>query len=482
MNVLVGGGNSGIPINDGVDIGGGQFLPRVGIAYRPFEKTVIRAGYGISADSNNWRFLRNSFPAVTVSDFTGLGSNSAAPAASLTGLNAVGPYAALPIGIPVIPLNGGTSPGIFPLPDAVGTTTIPKDFRRGYINNFSLIVQREFAGFVADVGYVGDRGIRPLTNMNINPAPANGGQNDRILNAAFGHISSNICPTATNPNAKCNGWPDINELVPFGNNYYDSLQTKLTRRFAGSSQIGFAYTFSKAIDFEDNEDLNALLWPYPAYLSRNKAVASFDRTHNFEAYGLYELPFGRGKRFAQSGIANALTGGWQLNWVMSVMSGTPFTITDTGAGATFLSGPGNTQTVNIIGPLRILNGQPASSCAASNMSCKYFDTTSFQQVTAATPGLLGGFFGNAGRNILRGPGYFNLDMSIMRNFKIKEGLVFQFEADAFGVTNTPHFNNPNANIAAANFGAVTSTLVTTNASLGGSGGQRQWWFGGKIIF
>jgi hypothetical protein len=482
MNVLVGGGNSGIPINDGIDTGKGLFLPRIGIAYRPFDKTVIRAGYGISADSNNWRFLRNSFPAVTVSDFTGLGSNSAAPAASLTGLNAVGPYAALPIGIPTIPLNGGTSPGIFPLPDAVGTTTIPKDFRRGYINNFSLVVEREFAGFVADVGYVGDRGIRPLTNMNINPSFAGGGQNGRILNAEFGHISSNTCPTATNPSAKCKGWPDINQLVPFGNNYYDSLQTKLTRRFAGSSQIGFAYTFSKAIDFEDNEDLNFLLWPYPAYLSRNKALASFDRTHNFEAYGLYELPFGRGKRFAQSGIANALAGGWQINWVMSVMSGTPFTITDSGAGATFLNAPGNTQTANLIGPLRILNGQPASSCPASSMSCKYFDTTSFQQVTAATPGLLGGFFGNAGRNILRGPGYFNLDMSIMRNFRIKEGLVFQFEADAYGVTNTPHFNNPNTNIAGANFGAVTSTLVTTNASLGGSGGQRQWWFGGKIIF
>lgn len=89
---------------------------------------------------------------------------------------------------------------------------------------------------------------------------------------------------------------------------------------------------------------------------------------------------------------------------------------------------------------------------------------------------------DAGRNILRDPGYFNLDMGLMRNFKLSEWLTFQFEAEAFGVTNTPHFNNPNANISGANFGAVTSTLVTTNASLGGTGGQRQWWFGGKLIF
>src|SRR5438046_780657 len=90
------------------------------------EKTVIRLGYGMTADSNHWRFLRNGFPAVTVSDFTGFGGNASAPAASLTGLNAVGPYAGLPVGIPAIPLAGGTTPGVFPLPDAVGTTTIPK--------------------------------------------------------------------------------------------------------------------------------------------------------------------------------------------------------------------------------------------------------------------------------------------------------------------------------------------------------------------
>ena len=483
MNVLVGGGQSGIPINDGVDTGHGLFLPRLGIAYRPMEKTVIRAGFGISADSNNWRFLRNAFPAVTISDFTGLAGAAAAPAASLTGLNAVAPYATLPIGIPAIPLNGGTSPGTFALPDAVGTTTIPLKFRRGYINTFNLMVEREFAGFVADVGYVGDRGIRPLVNMNINPAPAGGGQNGRILNALFDHTTNNICPTATNPTAACKGWPDINQLTPLGNNYYDSLQAKLTRRFAGSSQIGFAYTYSKAIDYDDNEELNFLLWPYPSYIQRNKATAGFDRTHNFEAYGLYELPFGHGKRYlSQSGFLSALTGGWQLNWVLSAMSGTPFTITDSGAGATFLNAPGNTQTANIVGPLKILNGKPATSCAAANPACKYFDATAFQQVTAATPGLLDGFFGNSGRNILRGPGYFNLDMSVMRNFRITERFTFQFEADAYGVTNTPHFNNPNTNISGANFGAVTSTLVTTNASLGGSGGQRQWWFAGKLIF
>ncbi len=486
MNVLVGGGSSGIPIGDGVQTGHGLFLPRIGIAYRPLDKTVVRLGYGMNADANNWRFLRNAYPAVTISDFTGFGGNAAAPAASLSGLNAVGPYAGIPIGIPAIPLSGGTTPGTFPLPDAVGTTTIPKDFRRGYVHNFNLTVEHDFAGFVADVGYIGSRGIRPLVNRNINAAPEGTGQNGRILNTEFNHTSSDICPTATNPTAACKGWPDIGLLSPLGNSYYDSLQAKVTHRLGGSSMMGFAYTWSHAIDYEDNEELGFLLFPYPAYIPRNKATAGFDRTHNFQAYGLYSLPFGHGKKYAQSGIGAALAGGWQVNWVLSALSGTPFTITDSGAGATFLNAPGNTQTANIVGPMKIVKGSPKASCpkvsGQFNLACSYFDPNAFQQVTAGTPGLLDGFFGNAGRNLLRGPGFFNLDMSLMRDFKISERFTFQFEASAFGVTNTPHFNNPNTNISAANFGAVTSTLVTTNASLGGSGGQRQWWFGGKVIF
>ena len=188
--------------------------------------------------------------------------------------------------------------------------------------------------------YVGNRGIRPLVNRNIDPAPAGGGQDGRILNQQFHHTATDICPTATNPAANCKGWPDIGLLAPLGNTYYDSLQAKLTRRLGGSSMIGFSYTWSHAIDYEDNEELGFLLWPYPAYIARNRATAGFDRTHNFQPYGLYGLPFDHGKKYATSGIAAALAGGWQLNWVMSVMSGTPFTITDSGAGATLLSAPG----------------------------------------------------------------------------------------------------------------------------------------------
>jgi hypothetical protein len=178
----------------------------------------------------------------------------------------------------------------------VGTTTIPLDFHRGYIESFNFTVEQEFAGFYATAGYVGSRRGAPAAqlNLNINPAlaipglPATFGQNGRALNAEFGKTTNNICPPPTNPTAKCKGWPDINQLTPAGSSSYDALQAKLTRQFSGGSQIGFVYTFSKAIDYEDNEEINFMLWPSAGRFPMNKALAGFDRTQNFAAYGVHD--------------------------------------------------------------------------------------------------------------------------------------------------------------------------------------------------
>src|SRR6266700_582041 len=171
MNVVIGGHN-GVPLDDGVKIGPGQFLPRLGVAWRPLSKTVVRAGYGMSADPNNWRFFRNAFPAVTISDFNQI--NFFAPVASLNGTNAtLAPYGTLPTGIGSIAVPNLTV-GSIPLPSNTGTTTAAKDFRRGYTHSFNLTIVQEFAGFVTDVGYVESRSIRPLANININPGPLGG--------------------------------------------------------------------------------------------------------------------------------------------------------------------------------------------------------------------------------------------------------------------------------------------------------------------
>jgi hypothetical protein len=460
-NVLIGGHGS-VPVNDGVKVGHGLFLPRLGIAYRLAPKTVIRAGYGMSADNNNFRFLRNAFPATTNSDVNQ--TSGFAPAASLTGETLV-PYPTLTAGIPAVALPDISS-GVVALPNNTGTTTMPMDFRRGYFHSYNLTVQHEFAGFVGEVAYVGTRGIRALTNGNINAAPAGGGNAGRELNAALGKT-----------------WTDINSVRPHQNTYYDSLQTRLTRRLGGSSMVGIVYTLSKTLDSEDDEELNSLLWPYSAYLGRNKALAGFDRTHNLAVYGVYELPFGRAKRWAKQGIAGALAGGWQVNWVLTRVSGTPLTLT---GGGSSLNAPGNTETLDQVGPINIVGGigprqttgAKTVTCPATEVSCHYFDPSAFTGVPTGQAR-----FGTTGRNILRGPGLFNLDTSLFRDFNITERLKLQFRAEAFSVTNTPHYANPGTSwtSGSTSFGVITSTLNLAG-QMPGSGGERWLWFALKLMF
>ncbi len=110
----------------------------------------------------------------------------------------------------------------------------------------------------------------------------------------------------------------INALVPFKGNYYNSLQTQITRRFGNGSQAGFVWTWSKAIDYQGNEELSSLKFPYPANWDKDRAVADFDRTHNFKVYGTLLLPFGKGQQWAKDGWASRILGGFQLNPILSL--------------------------------------------------------------------------------------------------------------------------------------------------------------------
>ena len=177
---------------------------------------------------------------------------------------------------------------------------------------------------------------------------------------------------------------------------------------------------------------------------RNRALADFDRPHNLQIYGIYELPFGPGKRWATDGVGAMIAGGWQLNGVFSAMSGTPFTVTSSG---TSLNAPGNTQTADqVMSEVRILGGVGRGN--------SYFDPNAFAPVTAVR-------FGNSGRNTLRGPGLVNLDASLFRDFQLRDGLKMQFRAEVFNVTNTPAFNNPGANASAPTRNA-DGTIINLN--------------------
>ena len=172
-----------------------------------------------------------------------------------------------------------------------------------------------------------------------------------------------------------------------------------------------------------------------------------------------------------------------MNWLLTRASGTPLTLT---GGGSSLNAPGNTQTVDQVGPISIVGGlgptqivgQPPQTCALSDLSCHYFDPSAFTGVPTGRVR-----FGTSGRNILRGPGLFNLDTSLFRDFKITERVKLQFRAEAFSVTNTPHLANPGTvwTPGSTTFGVISSTLNLAG-QLPGSGGERWLWLAAKLTF
>lgn len=290
----------------------------------------------------------------------------------------------------------------------------------------------------------------------------------------------------------------INALVPFKNNNYNSLQTKLTRRFAQGSSLGFAWTWSRAINYEDNEDLSSVSFPYPTYWDKNRAAASFDRTQNVEIWGIFAVPFGEGQRWLSSGVGGHILGGWTINPIISAMSGVPFTVT---AGGN-LAANGSSQTADLVGKFHLLKGRPlrtGQTCAQGDLSCHYFDPSVFAAplITSAATA----HYENTNRNQFRGPGYFNMNLSVLRDFKITERVGLQVRADAFSLTNTPHFANLGASCPASataarpitgsgglcntgtnnNFGVVTGT-ASPGGFFGPDPGNRTLWFGASVKF
>lgn len=210
-------------------------------------------------------------------------------------------------------------------------------------------------------------------------------------------------------------------------------------------------------------------------------MATYDRAHSFSFYGSYDLPFGKGQQWAKTGVANAILGGWQTNWLLTYLSGTPFSII---GGGSQINNFGNQQTADQLGPVNILGGiGPApvtgagTSCALTDLSCHYFDPSAFAPVPGNQIR-----YGTSGRNIVRGPGLFNLDASIFRNFRVTERVNLQIRAEMFGVTNTPHYNNPGTDPTnPAQFGVITSTLNQAGRGTG-TGGERQTWFAARVSF
>jgi hypothetical protein len=233
-------------------------------------------------------------------------------------------------------------------------------------------------------------------------------------------------------------------------NNYHSLQVKFDRRFANGFLVTTAYTFGKAINYSD--DNGGLFIPISVPMNRGRA--GFDRTHSLVQSYIWELPFGPSGRWFRSGFARWVLGDWQVTGIFSAYTGTPLNLTFSSAT---LNAPGNGNRPN-------LNGKP-EMFGAVGPGALWFDTSKFSAPATAS-------FGTAGKNILSGPGLVNLDFSVFRKLPVTERLGAELRAEAFNLTNTPHFNNPGGVFGSANFGQVTSARAD----------QRQLQLALKLIF
>ena len=409
------GGENGVPWDAGATATKKGFAPRLGVAYRLNEKTVLRSGYGISIDPDNMRNQRNQYPAIVNQVYQPLNtyqfisyagvpnSDGSARVALSDGI----PFPTYPdITVGIIKPSTTASPTTY-LP-SMSTVTFPANFDRGYYQSWNFTVQHEFSPtLVAQVGYVGTHGVHVDMNVNINGSAPNTGTAGRQL---YPYVTS-----------------DMNMIEPFGDMTYHALQATVRKRI-GASIIGASYTFSKAIDNTNGDNGDGTLWrAYPVSYTLNKQVSGFDRPQNFQLYWVYQLPFGKGHTMLNKGLASWIVGNWQLSGTIGRESGLPF-----GVGTTSnINAGGQANSASQVNPtVQIFGGHDSSH--------PYYDGSAFANPPSGVLGSTGHYVGG-----LFGPGFFQMNSSISRIFPFHEGKInFQLQGEAYNLTNTVVFANP----------------------------------------
>ena len=435
-------GIGAVPSGCGVNMSKKEFGPRLGIAWRASSTLVIRAGYGITNDPYSLdRPFKYNYPTLLIATYDAPNSYSWATT--------------LQQGIPLVQLpNIGN--GVIPLPPAYATSTINlKAYKRGYIQSWNFTVQKELKwGFSGQAGYIATRSTDMDMGVNINAGQIPGaGPSGQPLKSLYNRTAATTL------------------YEPIGTNQYNSLQTRLERRFYKGLQFAANYTWSKAIGNGANND-TTLNEPAPAYWALNRSVLPFSRTQSLSLQGMWELPFGRGKSWVTSGAGAAILGGWRVNSINSFMTGLPFSVS---SSSTSLNMPSATQRANQIkASVTILGG------VGNGQS--WFDPLAFAPVTAVG-------FGNASFNSLRGPGVVNTDLSIAREFVVTERVKLRFRFQSFNFSNTPHFGLPNTNVSNMSLNADGSvknlggyTSITSTQNLGKDYDERHIQFDFRVSF
>ncbi|PYU89566.1 MAG: hypothetical protein DMG08_21015 [Acidobacteria bacterium] len=404
------------------------FAPRLGFAFRPFsdDKTVVRGGYGVFFDSAEGREIDGAadiYPYVSRGNYI----QTLGQAAPLTTDQMFPSFASLGAATPAA--NTFLAVSMSPEP------------RNPYVQQWSLSIQRAVGrNTTFEVNYIGNKGTHLLMRRNIAQSlpPSN-----PALCAAT--PTAGDCPVlARRP------YPNFAVYIDSdwsGNSSYNAFNARLERR-TSTMVFTTVYTWAKSLDnksaaagigndvagwqgFLNNHDVR-----------RDRGRSEFDVDHRLVSSFVYQLPFGRGRKYLSSGpgLANQFIGGWQVNGIVTFQSGFPMTITAADIGG--LNDTFGTNRADLAGDPNPSGFEPTIA--------KWFNTEAFKQPAA-------GFLGTSGRSILRAPGINNWDTGVFKNFRISEQASFQFRFESFNTWNHTQWGVPVLNAAESRFGQILNT-------------------------
>jgi len=522
-----------------------NFAPRLGFAYTPHfwkrlfgeDATVFRGGFAIAYDPAFYNILLN---VQNVAPYSA--------ALALSNANALASTTTSPLPLPAVPTGNNiqalaSASGVLPLgqldPTYLSQTTVGKDFRSPYSEQFSFGLQRQVnRNNVFEVRYVGTHGVALFQNVNGNfftrslvngASVAKGGTTftfPSFANLLPPGTTAQVC--VNNPatvfidESTCNGRQFRQAGLTIRQNssqsIYHSMQSRYTGRFLNNSlSLNASYTWSKTIDDSSEifafADILSASAQNPFCINRcERALSNLDRPNAFSLSFIYDVPWKK----EQQGLVGHLLGGWQINGVQLATSGNPYTPGENtngiyGLGTAYLTAGdrpflGNTSVdprqvgISAIDAYLTLNGP-----VATNNSTAFYNLTTFNQTgqwVPATPNdvhfivnslgsakIFGTPFGSAPRNNLRGPAINQLNMGVFKNTKIGERVTFQFRVEAFNVLNHP---NPGYGVNQAGYLPSNPTGITVeNAGVTGNGfaekgditlARRVIQFGGRLIF
>jgi hypothetical protein len=374
-----------------------NFAPRVGFAWKVEKNTVVRGGYGINYSLSEYGTV------ITQLAYQ--------PPFAISMTPTVTPNAANPNPSPLTLSQG------FPVTaNVTNSYAVDPNYHLPYVQIWNLNIQREFGpSLLVNIGYNGSKG----TDLDVVTAPNR---------TATGLLLPNVQP--------------FNYLTSQGSSILHAGSLRVRKRLSHGLAVGGTYVFSKSIDDASSIGGGAVVVAQnPLNLAAERGLSSFDQRHKFTGDFLYELPFGSGKRWLTGGPLGRAFGDWTVSSTFTIASGTPFTpyvggsIVDVGRGSN--------------GSLRpnLVPGQPIQ--LANPSTGEWFNTAAFVAAPA-------GQYGNAGRNIIIGPGTVLFNASVAKTFPFKETKSLEFRVTANNVFNHANFSGIDTNLNSPSFGQVTS--------------------------